>query len=522
MAVEAPLKAVGEPTLDYLIVGAGPGGLQLGYFLERAGRSYRILEAGTEAGSFFRTYPRLRQLISINGAVSPAAEEDVRLRRDWHSLLTTERSVSFGAYTQRFYPTGDDLCAYLGAFATTHRMKIDYRTRVVHVSRLPAGGLRAEAESGDVYSCRCLVVAIGLSLPYIPPIDGIEHAVGYESAAVDPSAYANARVLIIGKGNSGFEVAQAIAGSAAAVHLVSPTPVRLAAATGRPGDVRAPYSGAVESSTLIGSPRILNGSVDRIVPVGKTYHVSLSHLGATGTTEERTYDHVIRCTGFRFDNTLLSGSSNGGKLPRLSGDWQASGIENVFFAGTLMQSRNRPRTAGGSIAGFRYSIRTLFRLLEARYSAQPFESSELPARAEAVAAAMLSRATRSAALATQYDELCDVVGISDDGGGARYYRELPVELPPGFAVPFRDYITLGYCSTNGARAAALCPIVRSYSAGKAIGEHRLPPEVANAFETNALGLVRARSGLAMSRYEAHEHIAPLVAFLRRREGFALD
>ncbi|HYO13170.1 MAG TPA: FAD-dependent monooxygenase, partial [Thermoanaerobaculia bacterium] len=37
----------------YLILGAGPAGLQLGYFLGRAGRDYLILEAG-EPGEFFR------------------------------------------------------------------------------------------------------------------------------------------------------------------------------------------------------------------------------------------------------------------------------------------------------------------------------------------------------------------------------------------------------------------------------------------------------------------------------------
>jgi len=36
---------------DYIVVGAGPGGLQLGYFLERAGRDYVILERGVQAGT---------------------------------------------------------------------------------------------------------------------------------------------------------------------------------------------------------------------------------------------------------------------------------------------------------------------------------------------------------------------------------------------------------------------------------------------------------------------------------------
>ena len=33
-------------TLDYLIIGAGPAGLQLAALLERDGRDYLVLEAG--------------------------------------------------------------------------------------------------------------------------------------------------------------------------------------------------------------------------------------------------------------------------------------------------------------------------------------------------------------------------------------------------------------------------------------------------------------------------------------------
>ena len=35
---------------DYIVIGAGPGGLQLGYFLERAGRDYVIVERAAQPG----------------------------------------------------------------------------------------------------------------------------------------------------------------------------------------------------------------------------------------------------------------------------------------------------------------------------------------------------------------------------------------------------------------------------------------------------------------------------------------
>jgi Pyridine nucleotide-disulphide oxidoreductase len=52
--------------MDYLVIGAGPAGPQLGYFLQRSGHDYLVLEAGSTPGTFFRTFPRHRSLISIN------------------------------------------------------------------------------------------------------------------------------------------------------------------------------------------------------------------------------------------------------------------------------------------------------------------------------------------------------------------------------------------------------------------------------------------------------------------------
>src|SRR4029453_120252 len=52
--------------MNYVVIGAGPAGLQLGYFLQRAGREYLIVEAGSTPGTFYRTFPRHRRMISIN------------------------------------------------------------------------------------------------------------------------------------------------------------------------------------------------------------------------------------------------------------------------------------------------------------------------------------------------------------------------------------------------------------------------------------------------------------------------
>ena len=52
-------------TMDCLIVGAGPAGLQAGYLMHKRGLDVHILERG-DVGQFFRQFPRHRTLISIN------------------------------------------------------------------------------------------------------------------------------------------------------------------------------------------------------------------------------------------------------------------------------------------------------------------------------------------------------------------------------------------------------------------------------------------------------------------------
>jgi cation diffusion facilitator CzcD-associated flavoprotein CzcO len=52
--------------LDYIIIGSGPAGLQMGYFLQKQKQNFLILERGEKAGSFFQKFPRHGQLISSN------------------------------------------------------------------------------------------------------------------------------------------------------------------------------------------------------------------------------------------------------------------------------------------------------------------------------------------------------------------------------------------------------------------------------------------------------------------------
>jgi protoporphyrinogen oxidase len=65
---------------DFCVLGAGPAGLQLGYFLQKADRSYVILEKGSTPGTFFKKFPRHRKLISVNKVYTGHCDQEINYR----------------------------------------------------------------------------------------------------------------------------------------------------------------------------------------------------------------------------------------------------------------------------------------------------------------------------------------------------------------------------------------------------------------------------------------------------------
>lgn len=175
--------------VEYLVIGAGPAGLQMGSFLHRAGRDYVILEAESGPASFFRSFPRHRVLAT-----------------DDNSLF---EGVPFARYSKRAFPGADDLVRYLEDFARP--LNVRYNTPVSDVGQ---------------YQARHVILAVGKK-PHVPAIPGIEHAETYASASTDPTEYAGKRVLIIGRGHSAFETADHIAATARLTHTVGRTVQRI-------------------------------------------------------------------------------------------------------------------------------------------------------------------------------------------------------------------------------------------------------------------------------------------------------
>ncbi|XP_077865907.1 LOW QUALITY PROTEIN: FAD-dependent oxidoreductase domain-containing protein 2-like, partial [Saccoglossus kowalevskii] len=209
---------------EYIIVGAGPAGLQMGYYLKTTNRKYVIIDAGEVPGSFFTQHPRHRTLISINKRFNPFPEDEYNMRHDWNSLLSDDPDLRFTRYSKKLFPNADDLVRYLADYAKKLDLNIHFNTRVQQIRRLEnkdeSGANFALRTSNIEYRCNILFMATGACSERIPQhIIGKEHMETYATHDVNPDKYEGKSVLVIGNGNSAFEVANHLAGSATKVHI---------------------------------------------------------------------------------------------------------------------------------------------------------------------------------------------------------------------------------------------------------------------------------------------------------------
>jgi thioredoxin reductase len=488
-------------TTDYLVIGGGPAGLQLGYFLQRAGHDYLVLEAGPSAGSFFQTFPRHRQLISINKPHTGIDDAEFNLRMDWNSLLSDDDDLLFTKYTPHYFPDAGDMVRYLADYAEKLQLSVRYNARAVEVSK--DKNFRVVDSNGEVYEAPHLVVATGPSKPYIPDVPGIDLAEQYGTVSVDPQDFLGQRVLIIGKGNSAFETAENLIETAGVIHVVGPNSVRFAWQTHYVGHLRAVNNNFLDTYQLKSQNAILDGNIVGIRKQGDGFVVSVSFSRANEVVKHIPYHRVIACTGFRFDTSIFAENCRpelviSDRFPAQTSEWQSTNVPGLYFAGTMMQVRDFKKSTSGFIHGFRYTVKALHRILERKNHGRDWPHVSYTADANALTAAILNRVNRSSALWQQFGMLGDV--IVPDGQDAKYYEEMPVDYvhDSGFAELYFT-VTLEYgpdhdkvdpfdvnvrrVAQNSAEqaqdAAYLHPVIRYFERGALLAEHHVAENLEN-------------------------------------------
>jgi putative flavoprotein involved in K+ transport len=217
------------------VIGAGPAGLAAAAMLQRAGERVVVLERGEVGAAWTTRYDRLHL-------------HTVR----WLSCLPGYRMPrSLGKW-----PSREGVVEYLREYAQRHGLEVRSGVEVEAVERSD-GGWTLRTTAGAVGAER-VVVATGYSnVPFMPDWPGtfsgeIVHSADYRN----PEPYRGRRVLVVGAGNSGAEIAVDIAdGGAAEVLLAVRTP---------PSIVRRDTFGLPSQVLGIATARLPTAVVDRI------------------------------------------------------------------------------------------------------------------------------------------------------------------------------------------------------------------------------------------------------------------
>jgi putative flavoprotein involved in K+ transport len=183
----------GGEVLDVVVVGGSQAGLAMAWHLAQQGLRFLVLEAGPEVGHVWRSrWDSLKlftpaQYDALPGMAFPAPADT--------------------------YPTKDPVADYLQAYAAAFDLPVRLNARATSLTRTDEG---FEVRTTDaIYQARQVVVATGpFQVPFVPP-----QARGFDPSVtqVHSADYRNPRVLpdgpvlVVGGGNSGFQIAEELA-----------------------------------------------------------------------------------------------------------------------------------------------------------------------------------------------------------------------------------------------------------------------------------------------------------------------
>ncbi|XP_068672051.1 FAD-dependent oxidoreductase domain-containing protein 2-like [Montipora foliosa] len=441
---------------DYCVVGAGPGGLQLGFFLERAGRDYVIFERDSLAGAFYVKYPRHRKLISINKRHTGKTNKEFNMRHDWNSLLSDDESLLMTRYTKQFFPDADILVKYLNDYVSKLNLKVQYNTNIKLVSRDGDGKeamFHLKDQNGTSYMCKNVVMSTGISVENLPKkFTGMEYTESYSKISTNPDDYEGQTVLIIGRGNSAFETADSIMGATNLIHMFARSRVRLSWETHYVGDLRAINNGILDTYQLKSLDALLEAPIEEIAVIkrdGKLYVDAFDGTGENVVTPDQPvsdngnapdnfavrepYDRIIRCLGFKFDFSVFDNSTKprpcigmrSKKYPSIKADYESTTVPGLYFAGTNTHSIDFRKSAGGFIHGFRYTARSLHHILEWRNHKVTWPHITVPVTE--LVNVIIKRINEASGIYQMFGVLGEVV-ILRENGDVEYFEEFPIRL----------------------------------------------------------------------------------------------
>jgi len=350
-----------------IIVGSGPGALQLSYSLRRLGIDHCALSDDPAPGGMFRRWPVFQRMLSWTKPFTGLERRSRAYERyDWNSLLADDgagRAVMPQIMDgTSYFPSRPEMERGLVAFAEATATRIRFGCHWDSTSR-DGEDFVLHTSDGD-FRAPLVVFAVGVALPWRPP--GLEDVPHYGDLR-PADTYRDRRIFIIGKQNSGFEIATGLLPLARQIVLASPSPTKLSVNTHSLVGVRARYVQPYEDSVLAGGVVVLDTSIDEVKRTGDGYRVrTRSAKDESVLTFE--VDDVMAATGFAAplrDLPALGVATFGQSgLPAQTPFWESATMPGVYFAGTINQGAHGLKKHGipsnsGAVQGYRYNARVL-------------------------------------------------------------------------------------------------------------------------------------------------------------------
>lgn len=281
--------------VDVVVIGGGQAGLAAGFYLRRQKLDFVVLDAQpAPGGAWQHTWDSLRLF-------SPAA---------YSSLPGWMMPAQTGAE----YPDADHVVQYLTAYEERYALPVrrPVQARAVHRD---GERLRVETDTG-AWSARAVVSATGTWWrPFLPAVPGRDTFTGRQLHTVryrNPHEFAGQRVIVVGGGNSGAQIAADLAPHTGLTWVTQRPPRFLAddidgralfdAATARRRALEAGNTdtGGVASLGDIVAVAPVRAARDAGLLRARPMFARLTEDGAEWADGTRARaDAVIWCTGFR-------------------------------------------------------------------------------------------------------------------------------------------------------------------------------------------------------------------------------
>jgi thioredoxin reductase len=466
-----------------VIVGSGPGAIQTSYSLRRLGVEHAVISRDDKPGGMFQHFPIFQRLISWSKPFA-IAQRGTRVyeRYDWNSLLADEpehQALVTGVMDgTSYFPARSEMEAGIAAFVEATGLKIRYGCEW-ESTRPDDDGFVITTSDGE-YSCDVPIFAVGMAEPWKPSIPGLELVPHYVETK-ERSAYNDRRVFIIGKRNSGYELADGLLPHVRQLFIGSPSPTSMSVTTFGVGAARARYLQPYEDHVLTGGNFVLDVAIERVEQTSGGFRVH-----ANGTTHPGSYaidvDDVLVATGFKVPmqdlRDLGVATVMQDRAPALTPMWESASVPGIYFAGTISQGAPGLRKYGiasssAAVHGFRYNARILAQHIASKHFG--IESSPQEVNPSELVDLMLDEATLCPEVWVQKSYLARVFEKHDgtivDLGTLPLQHFVDGQGPDGVAIAV-EYNTEG----------VVRPAVYVRRKGD-VDEHLLPPENMHDYRT---------------------------------------